>query len=275
MKGLFKRVIPPDMRRSLWEQRERLVVRLSRPYVRLMTGLTGNPDELMRYVFETQELTAEQVILALHQGIFACPWDMKSKLVWYDPDPRGILPIEGFTVPRTVRRAIRQRRFDISLDTAFGRAIRACAEPGPHRGPTFLHPPVIAVFEELHQMGLAHSVEVWQDGELIAGDIGVGLGSYYMGVSAFYRVPDASKVALTYLTEMLQAGGFVLHDLWWHNDYQLQYGGYEMPRAEFKQRLVHALLKPARLEPLSMDEFVQRVQQRREREVQAEQQAPA
>ncbi len=271
VKAFLKRVIPPSARRFLRQRKQDFTDGLCRSSVWVATLLTRNPDEICRFALEAQEFTPQVVVLGLHQGIFPAPEKGTGKLIWHDPDPRGILPIEGFHVPRSLRRVIRQRLFEITVNTRFDQVIEMCAERAPGREQTWMTPSYIEMVKELHRMGLAHSVEVWQNGQMVGGDVGYCLGGCFMGISAFHRVPDASSVALAYVTEMLEAGGFVLHDASWLTDYLTQFGAQEIPRAEFKRRLAHALIKPAQLEPLSMDEFVQRVQQRREREVQATQ----
>jgi len=243
---------------------------MNRSFVRLVTRLVHSPDVINSFVLEAQPFTPETVIRGISLGLFPCPYDPHGGLMWHDPDPRAILPIQTFHVPHSVRQLVRQRRFDLTLDMAFDQVITACAQSPASQEQLWLHPYVIQTFQELHRMGLAHSVEVWQDGELVGGDISVTLGSHCMGATTFHRVRDSSKVALIYLNEMLMAGGFVLEDAWWRTEYLAQFGVIEIPRAEFKRRLAHALIKPARLEPLSMDEFVQRVERRREAEKKAE-----
>lgn len=191
------------------------------------------------------ELTPNVLLVAYAQGIFPMA-DEDGEIYWYDPDPRAILPLETFHVPRKLARTIRRGRFEVRVDTAFEAVIRACAQPAPGREATWISPEVIDLYTGLHRMGFAHSVESWADGELVGGLYGVALRGLFAGESMFSRHTDASKVALVHLVERLRAGGFVLLDTQFVTPHLQRFGAIEIPRAAYHVRLAEALTIPAK-----------------------------
>ena len=167
--------------------------------------------------------------------------DEEGALSWYDPDPRAILPLETFHVPRTLARRIRQGGFEIRVDTAFRAVIADCAEPTPGRESTWISPEIIEIYSELHELGFAHSVETWIDGKLVGGLYGVTLGGLFAGESMFSRVTDASKIALVYVVGRLCQRGFVLLDVQFMTEHLRRFGAIEIPRDEYQARLSQAL----------------------------------
>lgn len=183
----------------------------------------------------------EVLVSAYRQGAF--PMAMESgEIAWFSPRRRGILPLEGFHIPHGLRRALRDAAWEVRVDTAFGDVMRACAA----REETWIDGVILASYGELHRRGVAHSVEVWREGELAGGLYGVALGGAFFGESMFHRRTDASKVALAALVRMLRAGGFVLLDTQWATPHLAQFGVIEVPRAEYLRRLEAALRVEAR-----------------------------
>ncbi|GAB4440730.1 MAG: leucyl/phenylalanyl-tRNA--protein transferase [Anaerolineae bacterium] len=172
--------------------------------------------------------------------------DEDGAIYWYDPDPRAIIPLDNFHVPRSLMRTIRRGQFEVRVDTAFRTVMKACAEPAPGRDITWINQEIITAYSELHALGFAHSVECWRAGELVGGLYGVSLGGLFAGESMFSRATDASKVALVYLVERLRRGGFVLLDTQFMTDHLRRFGAVEIPRIEYQARLVHALKRRAR-----------------------------
>lgn len=164
----------------------------------------------------------------------------RSRVEWFSPDPRGILPLDGFRTSARLRRTIRQQLFDVRVDTAFEAMMQACAD----RQETWITPTIIRSYVRLHEMGLAHSVEAWQNGALVGGLYGVALNGAFFGESMFHTVADASKVALVALVERLQARGFALLDTQWVTPHLASFGAVEIPRDEYLQRLRAALDRP-------------------------------
>lgn len=158
------------------------------------------------------ELTPELVKAAYYRGIF--PWyDDESPVLWWSPDPRCVLYPEKFRVSDSFRKTLRNPKWLVSFDTDFDSVIRACAaSPRPGQDGTWITDDIIAAYSVLHDEGIAHSVSVRVDGELVGGLYGVAVGRVFCGESMFFKIPDASKVALAHLVARLREAGFVLID---------------------------------------------------------------
>ncbi len=190
-----------------------------------------------------QAVLAPHLLLEAYRlGIFPMA-DEDGQIRWFSPDPRAIIELDRFHVPRTLRQVYRQRRFDVRVDTAFGRVIQACAD---RPEPAWISPEIIQVYTHLHRLGHAHSVESWQGDCLAGGLYGVALGGAFFGESMFHRLTDASKVALVALVERLTQQGFCLLDVQFHTPHLARFGAREIPRAEYLQRLQQAVLQPCR-----------------------------
>jgi leucyl/phenylalanyl-tRNA---protein transferase len=163
------------------------------------------------------------------------------RLFLVDPDLRGVLPLDGFHVPKSLRKTIRQDAFEVRTDTAFTRVMALCAEEAPDRPNTWINSPILNLYSALHRLGHAHSVECWLDGELVGGLYGVSLQGAFFGESMFSRVTDASKVALAHLVARLKKGGYTLLDTQFVTDHLLNFGVVEMGRDDFHERLKAAL----------------------------------
>ncbi|HUW81707.1 MAG TPA: leucyl/phenylalanyl-tRNA--protein transferase [Phycisphaerae bacterium] len=190
-----------------------------------------------------QTMLAPHLLLEAYRlGIFPMA-DEDGQIRWFSPDPRAIIELDRFHVPRTLRQVYRQHRFDVRVDTAFERVIRACAD---RPEPTWISPEIIQAYTRLHRLGHAHSVESWQGGCLVGGLYGVALGGAFFGESMFHRVTDASKVGLVVLVERLTQRGFCLLDVQFHTPHLARFGVQEIPRAEYLRRLQRAVLKTCR-----------------------------
>lgn len=185
---------------------------------------------------------AEDLIECYARGVFPMAEGRDDPRIYLlDPDERGVLPLEGFHIPRTLRKAVRQDTFDIRFDTAFEAVVAGCAEPAPGREETWINDGILSLYRELFQLGFAHSVESWQDGELVGGLYGVSLGGAFFGESMFSRRTDASKVALVHLIAQLKAGGFILLDTQFTTEHLERFGAITIPRAMYHLRLADAL----------------------------------
>ncbi|MCS6876864.1 MAG: leucyl/phenylalanyl-tRNA--protein transferase [Geminicoccaceae bacterium] len=162
-----------------------------------------------------------------------------------DPERRGILPLDQFHVPRSLKKVIRKGVFEVRVDVDIPAVIEACAEPTPNRPSTWLNDELIALYSELAAMGHVHSVETFREGRRVGGLYGVVLGSAFFGESMFSRERDASKVALVELVARLRAGGFTLLDTQFVTDHLRRFGAIEIPRAAYLARLKAALARPA------------------------------
>jgi len=194
----------------------------------------------------TVEITPELLIRAYRAGFFPMAEAREAdRLYWLDPEQRGVLPLNGFHLPRRLLRTVESGTFTITADQDFAGVIAGCAAQAPGREDTWINPQIELLFTELHRRGVAHSVESWLDGRLVGGLYGVALGGAYFGESMFSRATDASKVALVHLVARLRLGGFVLLDTQFVTDHLLRFGAVEIPRDRYKQQLATALEMPA------------------------------
>jgi leucyl/phenylalanyl-tRNA--protein transferase len=193
-------------------------------------------------------IDAQTLLKAYSIGAFPMAMSREDpELYWFDPDPRGILPLDSFHAPRRLLRTMRAQPLRITTDIAFEQVMRACAAPRPGHPETWINDPIIDLYTELHDRGHAHSVEVWSgDGELTGGLYGVSLGAAFFGESMFSRARDASKVALCGLVAHLREGGFQLLDTQHLTDHLAQFGGIEIPRPAYKRLLALAIAQGAR-----------------------------
>ncbi|HET6520735.1 MAG TPA: leucyl/phenylalanyl-tRNA--protein transferase [Geminicoccaceae bacterium] len=192
-------------------------------------------------------LTPDLVLCAYALGLFPMANDRHDPTVhWIEPRRRGVIPLERFHVPRSLRKAIRRGRFEVRSDTAFEAVITACAAARPGRPRTWLNDELIEIYVELHRRGSAHSVECWRGGALVGGLYGVSMGAAFFGESMFSRERDASKVALVSLVERLRAGGFRLLDTQFVTDHLRRFGAVELSREAYRNLLREALALQAR-----------------------------
>ena len=192
------------------------------------------------------EITPELLIRAYRAGFFPMAEERDAdRLYWLDPEQRGILPLDGFHLPRRLLRTVESGSFTVTADRDFAGVIAGCAQPAPGREDTWINPQIEALFTELHRRGVAHSVESWQGGQLVGGLYGVALGGAFFGESMFSRATDASKVALVHLVARLRLGGFTLLDTQFTTSHLVRFGAIEVPRDRYKQMLALALEAPA------------------------------
>jgi leucyl/phenylalanyl-tRNA--protein transferase len=184
------------------------------------------------------DFSVPRLLLAYRSGIF--PWT-DDPITWWSPDPRAVIELDRFHVPKSLAKLLRKDVFEITVDRAFREVMEGCAEPAPGRGETWVTPAFIAAYTRLHEQGHAHSVECWQGERLVGGIYGVSLGAFFAGESMFHRVSNASKVALTHLVAHLRERGFVLFDIQMLTPVTRRLGGVEIPRAAYLQRLAAAI----------------------------------
>ena len=192
------------------------------------------------------EFDAEDLLNCYRQGIFPMAEDKDDPdLFLVDPEIRGVLPLEGFHIPRKLRKVIRSEPFEIKTDTAFSRVMEACAASTKDRPSTWINSTILNLYSDLHRLGYAHSVECWQENKLVGGLYGVAVNGAFFGESMFSRVTNASKVALVYLVDRLIYGGYRLLDAQFYNPHLEQFGIIEMPRRDFHHLLYQALRRHA------------------------------
>ena len=208
-------------------------------------------------------LSADVVLLGYVRGVFPMAKARDDPRVYFvDPDMRGILPLQGFHVPRRLRRQVRRGTYDIRFDTAFEDVIDACAAPTPSRPDSWINPAIRNLYLELGGRGFLHTVEAWCGGELVGGLYGIALRRAFFGESMFSRADNASKIALVHLVARLRAGGFSLLDIQFLTDHLRQFGALEIPRQRYRVLLDAALREPADFcgavdDPLSLERVLQ------------------
>ena len=199
-----------------------------------------DPDEDL--VAVGADLAPGTLLSAYRLGLFPMPGAWDEGVHWFLPVRRGVLPLDALRVSRSLRRSA--RTMEVRVDTAFSEVVAACADPRRPHG--WIDRDVVAAYTELHHLGWAHSVETWQDGELVGGLYGVAIGGLFAGESMFHRVTDASKVALLGLVDLL-SDEYVdrrLVDVQWRTDHLATLGVVEVPRREYARRLQVALDVP-------------------------------
>ncbi len=188
------------------------------------------------------EITPQVLLKAYACGIFPMAESADDpQLYWIEPQARGILPLDQISVPKRLRRTVRQSPYQVRIDTAIEAVIDGCAASRPGRQTTWINARIRNLYLELHRLGYCHSVEVWDETRLVGGLYGVALGGAFFGESMFSEVRDASKIALVHLCARLIHGGFVMLDTQFVTDHLRQFGTIEIDRADFHRLLEAAL----------------------------------
>jgi leucyl/phenylalanyl-tRNA---protein transferase len=186
-------------------------------------------------------ITPQVLLQAYAAGIFPMAESASdTALYWVEPDERGVIPLTGFHVSRSLAKRVKQHSFEIRIDTTFKEVIAACAAKSDTRENTWINKRIVTLYTQLHKMGCAHSIETWQAGKLVGGLYGIRIGAAFFGESMFSRATDASKVALVHLVARLKFGGFRLLDAQFVNPHLLQFGTKAVKKADY-----HKLLEPA------------------------------
>ncbi|HEY3141949.1 MAG TPA: leucyl/phenylalanyl-tRNA--protein transferase [Acidimicrobiales bacterium] len=194
------------------------------------------------------DLEPGTLLTAYRNGLFPMPLGRRGELGWWSPDPRGIIPLGGLQVSRSLRRSC--RRYEVRVDSAFDEVVAACADPARPDG--WITPTMRAAYVRMHGLGWAHSVETWDpvDGELVGGLYGMAIGGLFAGESMFHRRVDASKVALVALVELMTEGGSAarangrLLDVQWTTAHLVRLGALDVPRRSYLDRVRHAIRLP-------------------------------
>ncbi len=190
------------------------------------------------------DLAPPRLLDAYRHGIFPWPVSDEEMMLWWSPDPRAILPLDAMHISRRLRRTLRSGKFQVTCDRAFAEVIAGCAIGPGREGGTWLTEPMIDAYVQMHRMGHAHSVEVWHEGQVAGGTYGIVIGGLFAAESMFYRVRDASKVALAHLVHHLSTQGFQLLDVQQWTPHTSRLGVIEIPRAEYLRRLQVAVEAP-------------------------------
>jgi len=200
---------------------------------------TPSPDDL---VAMGADLAPGTLLAAYRRGLFPMHVS-KRRLGWWSPDPRGVIPLDGLTVSRSLRKSV--PRFELRTDTAFRAVMTACAEGRRHGN--WITPAFVAAYSDLYDRGWAHSVEAWSpEGHLVGGLYGVAIGGFFAGESMFHLATDASKVALVGLVAQMRRGGYTLLDVQWVTPHLATLGAVPVRRRDYLSLLTAALARPAR-----------------------------
>jgi leucyl/phenylalanyl-tRNA---protein transferase len=183
------------------------------------------------------DLEPATLLAAYRAGMFPMRLGARAAIAWWSPDPRGVIPLDGFHASRSLHRA--RRRFDITFDTAFGAVVAGCANPSRPHG--WIDESFAVAYARLHDLGWAHSIEVWEQGVLAGGVYGLRIGGLFAGESMFHTRRDASKVALWALVEALRLDGVTLFDVQWTTEHLASLGAVDITRSEYLARLRAAL----------------------------------
>ena len=198
------------------------------------------------------DLSPERLLAAYRKGIF--PWYSEDQpILWWSPDPRAVLFPDELKLSRSLRKTLRKRPFEVTLDQAFTEVMEACAEPRADGLGTWITDEMLNAYTRLHQLGHAHSAECWADGELVGGLYGVALGGVFFGESMFARRTDASKVAFVHLVAQLRAWDFVLIDCQVGTVHLTSLGACAIPRSEFEGLLDQHCPGPGRAGPWQLE----------------------
>jgi leucyl/phenylalanyl-tRNA--protein transferase len=184
------------------------------------------------------DLEPGTLLAAYRVGLFPMPVARGRRLAWWSPDPRGIIPLDGLRVTRSLRRSC--RRYDVRFDTAFAEVVAACSSADRDGG--WITDEVVQAYRRLHDLGWAHSVETWNErGELVGGLYGVSIGGFFAGESMFHRERDASKVALVELVARLDLSDANLLDVQWTTPHLRSLGAVDVPRDKYLEMLADAI----------------------------------
>ena len=218
------------------------------PFPPLDTALT-QPNGLLA---AGGDLSPQRLIEAYRCGIF--PWfNEGDPILWWSPDPRMVLFPAELKISRSLRKTLKKANYTIRVDSAFNQVVQACAEPRKERPGTWIHDEMISAYTALHEMGLAHSIETWIEGELVGGLYGVAQGKMFFGESMFSRTTDASKVAFVHLVRQLERWGFKMIDCQMKTAHLASFGGREISRKEFSLKLKELVNYPERVDKWCMD----------------------
>ncbi len=188
------------------------------------------------------KITPDLLIEAYKIGIFPMAHSRDDpKIEFFDPDPRGIIPLETFHIPRSLRKLIRKGIFKVTYNSAFPNVIQGCSQVSRIRPTTWINDEIKTLYHRLFEKGYCHSIEIWRDKNIVGGLYGVSIGAAFFGESMFSLEPNASKVALVHLVASLKQEGFVLLDSQFTNKHLVQFGAINIPRADYKKRLDFAI----------------------------------
>lgn len=195
------------------------------------------------------QITPQILLKAYSVGLFPMAESADDATIyWVEPEMRGVMPIDDFHIPRSLKKVLNKRAYDITFNEAFNAVVKNCAASAKGREQTWINETIRLLYSELHDLGHAHSVEVWEEDQLVGGLYGVSLGRAFFGESMFSRRSNASKVALVHLVERLKERGFVLLDTQFNTEHLAQFGTTDVPRDAYEKMLQVALIGEAQFD---------------------------
>lgn len=198
---------------------------------------TNGPIDESDIVAVGADLEPGTLLAAYRQGLFPMTFD-RRRIAWFSPDPRGVIPLDGLHVSRSLRKSM--RRFDVAIDTRFTEVMQACGDP--KRPGSWINKAFVDAYTRLHELGWAHSIEVYDGaGDLVGGLYGVRIGGLFAGESMFHKATDASKVALVHTVDWLDETQATLFDVQWTTPHLISLGAIDVPRTEYLRRLAAAV----------------------------------
>ena len=195
------------------------------------------------------QITPQILLKAYSVGLFPMAESADDPTIyWVEPEMRGVMPIDDFHIPRSLKKVLNKQTYDITFNEAFNAVVKNCAASAKGREQTWINETIRLLYSELHDLGHAHSVEVWEEDQLVGGLYGVSLGRAFFGESMFSRRSNASKVALVHLVERLKERGFVLLDTQFNTEHLTQFGTRDVPRDAYEKMLQVALIGDAQFD---------------------------
>lgn len=188
----------------------------------------------------------EELLACYARGVFPMAESRTDPRIFLlEPDERGVIPLDGFHISKSLRKTVRSNVLTITVNRCFETVVRACADPAPGREETWINDQILSLYLDMHEAGHAHSVECWKDGTLAGGLYGVSLGAAFFGESMFSRQTDASKVALVHLVARLREGGYTLLDTQFNTEHLKRFGAETIAQETYLERLERAIMVPA------------------------------
>lgn len=217
-----------------------------------LVKVSGSKEKALLWAYAQADLTPYIMVQGFLQGTFPMPKvDDNKTFMWFDPDPRGVIPVADFKIRNDLLSCLKKnkleeadKRFEVKLNTNFEQTIINCSKPRGEKTTTWITSEYIQVMLELHKMGIAHSVETYQNGELVGGVLGVSLNGYFITLSLFRTIDNASKIAFSYLLTKLKADGFKLHISGAADSWFTQFGAINVAKNDFRQELISAINTP-------------------------------
>lgn len=217
-----------------------------------LVKVSGGEEEALFWSYGQVKLSPYMMIQGFLQGTFPMPQvDNNNIFIWYNPDPRAVIPVADFKIRNDLLRCLKKDRlqepnkqFEVKLNTDFEQTIINCSKPRGDKKRQWMSAEYIKVMLELHKMGIAHSFETYQNGELVGGVLGVALNGYFVTLSLFRTVDNASKVAFCYLLAKLKEDGFKMHFTGDADNWFCQFGAVSVTKNDFRQELMSAITAP-------------------------------